>query len=189
MERISKKPTPDCPLCGWSRKDHPMATHEWATKTGECAGEDREPCLLRQLAAANEKLADSARLATESAQLADGMANDLAAANERANRYHRDAQKMSASLTAKMETTTGHSFGRTLANVGYHAERLRRIDTEAALREANERAGRLEAKLRSLCERLDEWWYEADPMGDVKKGERHPWTVAAHEALEVPDAP
>ena len=132
MERISKKPTPDCPLCGWSRKDHPMATHEWATKTGECAGEDREPCLLRQLAAANEKLTESARLATESAQLADGLAKDLAAANER--------------------------------------------------------AGRLEAKLRSLCERLDEWWYEADPMGDVKKGERHPWTVAARKALEVPDA-
>ena len=53
---------------------------------------------------------------------------------------------------------------------------------------ANERAGRLEANLRSLCERLDEWWYEADPMGDVKKGERHPWTVAARKALEVPDA-
>ena len=86
MERISKKPTPDCPLCGWSRKDHPMATHEWATKTGECAGEDREPCLLRQLAAANEKLTESARLATESAQLADGLAKDLAAANERAGR-------------------------------------------------------------------------------------------------------
>mgnify|MGYP006338196289 CR=1 FL=1 len=86
MERISKKPTPDCPLCGWSRKDHPMATHEWATKTGECAGEDREPCLLRQLAAANEKLTESARLATESAQLADGLARDLAAANERAGR-------------------------------------------------------------------------------------------------------
>ncbi len=88
--------------------------------------------LTRQLAAANEKLAESARLATESAQLADGLAKDLAAANER--------------------------------------------------------AGRLEAKLRSLCERLDEWWYEADPMGDVKKGERHPWTVAARKALEVPDA-
>ena len=53
---------------------------------------------------------------------------------------------------------------------------------------ANERAGRLEAKLRSLCERLDEWWYEADPKGDVKKGGRHPWTVAARKALEVPDA-
>ncbi|MBK9496760.1 MAG: hypothetical protein IPO08_20105 [Xanthomonadales bacterium] len=43
--------------------------------------------LERQLAAANEKLAESARLATESAQLADGLANDLAAANERAGRY------------------------------------------------------------------------------------------------------
>jgi hypothetical protein len=53
---------------------------------------------------------------------------------------------------------------------------------------ANERAGRLEANLRSLCERLDKWWYEADPMGDVNKGERHPWTVAARKALEVPDA-
>ena len=81
-----------------------MGTHEWMTKTGECTGEDREPCLLRQLAAANE------------------------------------------------------------------------------------RAGRLGANLRGLCERLDEWWYEADPMGDVKKGERHPWTKAAREALEVPDA-
>ena len=40
--------------------------------------------LTRQLAAANEKLAESARLATESAQLADGLAKDLAAAHERA---------------------------------------------------------------------------------------------------------
>jgi len=85
-----------------------------------------------KLSATRDKLKEAARLATESAQLADGLAKDLAAANER--------------------------------------------------------AGRLEAKLRSLCERLDEWWYEADPMGDVKNGERHPWTVAARKALEVPDA-
>jgi hypothetical protein len=98
MERISKKPTPDCPLCGWSRKDHPMATHEWATKTGECAGEDREPCLLRQLAAANEKLTESARLATESAQLADGLAKDLAAANERVGRLEEDVERYKKAL-------------------------------------------------------------------------------------------
>lgn len=59
----------------------------------------------------------------------------------------------------------------------------------AQLAAANERAGKLEKNLRALCERLDEWWYEADPMDDVKKGERHPWTVAARKALEVPDAP
>ena len=42
------------------------------------------------LAAANEKLAESARLATESAQLADGLAKDLAAANERAGRLEEE---------------------------------------------------------------------------------------------------
>ena len=140
MERISRSPTPDCPLCGWSRKDHPMGTHEWMTKTGECTGEDREPCLKRQ----------------------------LAAANERANRYHRDAQKMSAALTAKMETTTGHSFGRTLANVGYHAERLRRIDTEAALREANERADGAADLINKACL----YAYEnANTTADTEHGE------------------
>ena len=109
MERISKKPTPDCPLCGWSRKDHPMATHEWATKTGECAGEDREPCLLRQLAAANEKLTESARLATESAQLADGLAKDLAAANERAGR-----------LEEALKDAIEHVAGSHIGHYGYH---------------------------------------------------------------------
>lgn len=54
---------------------------------------------------------------------------------------------------------------------------------------SNERAGRLEKNLRGLCDHLDKWWYEADPMDDVKKGDRHPWTKAAREALEVPDAP
>ncbi len=43
-------------------------------------------CLFTQLAAANEKLAESARLATESAQIADSLAKDLAAANEQCER-------------------------------------------------------------------------------------------------------
>lgn len=162
-------------------------------KCQECGGVDGHlpPCseamdreqavayLRRQLAAAHAKLEEAARLATDSVQQADSLAKDLAAANERANRYHRDAQKMSAALTAKMEATTGHSFGRTLANVGYHAERLRRIDTEAALREANERAGRLEATLRTVMR----YGEHAEPWRDVAWLSR-----IARKALEVPDA-
>ncbi len=49
--------------------------------------------LTRQLAAANEKLAESARLATVSAQLADSLAKDLAAANERAGRLEGEFKK------------------------------------------------------------------------------------------------
>lgn len=68
------------------------------------------------------------------------------------------------------------------------SEYLRFVGAERSEAAANERVAKLEANLRSLCERLDEWWYEADPMDDVKKGERHPWTVNARKALEVPDA-
>lgn len=78
MERISRKPPPDCPLCGWSRKDHPMQTHEWTHKSGECAGEDREPCLLRQLAVKDDEIAAlKAELARYTGPLTDEQAGRL----------------------------------------------------------------------------------------------------------------
>ncbi len=129
-----------------------------------------------KLSATRDKLKEAARLATESAQLADGLAKDLAAANDRNAGWEKAAESWFASPEAAQRLE------------GYRELALKVNAAELALAAANERAGRLEAKLRSLCERLDEWWYEADPMGDVKKGERHPWTVAARKALEVPDA-
>ena len=75
-----------CPKCG-AGEDASEGAFSCGTRRGvngtvKVSGR----CLRRQLAAANEKLADSARLATESAQLADGLARDLAAADERAGR-------------------------------------------------------------------------------------------------------
>ena len=75
-----------CPKCG-AGEDASEGAFSCGTRRGvngtvKVSGR----CLRRQLAAANEKLAESARLATESAQLADGLAKDLAAANERAGR-------------------------------------------------------------------------------------------------------
>lgn len=58
-----------------------------------------------------------------------------AAADRRANDYHRRAQKMAAALARAMDTGGGdRSFGRALANAGYLAEKTRRetADAEAA---------------------------------------------------------
>lgn len=41
----------------------------------------------------------------------------------------------------------------------------------------------LRKELLALCERLDNWWYEADPTDEVKRGDRHPWTKDARKAM------
>lgn len=125
-----------CPKCGAEKVNDPLGCAAWGCGSWAMPSDGRhcetKACLRRQLAAANEKLSEAARLADDTRALVGGLTADLVAANGR--------------------------------------------------------AGRLEKSLRSLCERLDEWWYEADPMDDVKKGERHPWTKVARKALEVPDA-
>ena len=55
-----------------------------------------------------------------------------AAADRRANDYHRRAQKMAGVLSRAMEGG-GPSFGRALANAGYLAEKTRRETADAAL--------------------------------------------------------
>lgn len=82
-----------CPKCG-AGEDASEGAFSCGTRRGvngtvKVSGR----CLRRQLAAANEKLAESARLATESAQLADGLAKDLAAANEMVGRLEAEFKK------------------------------------------------------------------------------------------------
>lgn len=59
---------------------------------------------------------------------------DLRIADQRANDYHRRAQKMAAALSRAMDTgDADRSFGRALANAGYLAERTKRETAEADL--------------------------------------------------------
>lgn len=57
-----------------------------------------------------------------------------AAADRRANDYHRRAQKMAAALSRAMDTgASDRSLGRALANAGYLAEKTRRETAEAEI--------------------------------------------------------
>jgi hypothetical protein len=162
MERISRKPPPDCPLCGWSRKDHPLQTHEWTHKSGECAGDDREPCLLRQLTTANEKITEWEAAAVkwfaspEAKQQLDGYRelgaraaaaeNALAAANERARKLQDRLDMFSESNEAAAAEITR------LAQDTQEQVATLTKDLVAA----NERAGRMEKALRDLILVLDQ---------------------------------
>ena len=112
-------------------------------------------CLFTQLAAANEKLAESARLATESAQLADGLAKDLAAANDRNAGWEKAAESWFASPEAAQRLE------------GYREVALKVNAAELALAAANERAGRLEAQMVELREAWPSFEYVDDTEGMV----------------------